>query len=151
MDVDGRSQTTMLLLSGTIFFTGSAEYRAGSPEESLCSGRRKGRGERGLTAGGLAPRGASLSGEAVGSLELGTGQGHLKLDLVQTSTEEFGISPAKVSSLRDIAVERKELDRSLSSLVKVLTWPQTSSVILGNSVPLCEPHFHPRLENEGCG
>jgi len=110
--------------SGTIFFTGSAEYQVVSLGESSCSGCRKGQGEGGLVAGGLAPRGASVSGDAVGSLELGTcrgqqlqssapggaGQGHLRPDPVQTSAEEFGISLAEVPSLRDIVVERKELD-----------------------------------------
>lgn len=54
---------------------------------------------------------------------------------VQTSVEECGISLVGVPSLRDIVVERKELDSSLSSWVKVSTSPQTHSVTLGNPFP----------------
>lgn len=38
----GRSQTRMLLMSGTVFFAGSTEYQVGSLGESSCSGCRKG-------------------------------------------------------------------------------------------------------------
>lgn len=161
----GCSQTRMLLMSGTVFFAGSAEYQVGSLGASSCSECRKGRSEGGLVAGGLTPRGASFSGDAVGILELGTcrgqwhqppvpgrtSQGHLKADPVQTSAEEFGISLVEVPSPRDMVVESKELNGSPFSLVQVLISPQTRSVNLGHSLPLSEPHFHLQLENWGFG
>lgn len=73
--------------------------------------------------GGLAPREASLSGDAVGISELGTCKGQWgqlhpakparvlsgQTQFRRPSADKFGISVAEVTPMRDIVAERKEL------------------------------------------
>lgn len=131
MGVDGTLTPGCCSFLGLASLPGSAECeevtlgaRRVRGRGSLGRGHRKGRGKGGLVVGGLAPREATLSGDAVGISEMGTcrgqwrqppgpgkaSQGALRPDPVQTSADKFGISVAEVTPMRDIVTERKELD-----------------------------------------